>query len=280
MTFGGVEQSATIGSGGGFSTTFDTGGLTVADSPYTITYAYTTRRDFRLRQYHQHADGHPPLTIFTVNSVGDPRGSVPTTRATCGTASTRPTPMTGRTRSSSIRPCSARPRRSHSTAASSSCQTPGDADDHRAGRGRDHQRRREQPRLSGRQWCDRLDLRPDHLRRLARPGDNGGGLANYGTATLTGCTLSGNSASHLVTAAARRRRVQFRHGQPDPDRLHRQRQLQRRHRRSWQTAATARLTDCTSERQLLHAQRRLSKFRHGQPDDRLHHQRQLRRRPR
>ena len=27
------------------------------------------------------------------------------------------------------------------------------------------------------------------------PGDNGGGLANYGTATLTGCTLSGNSAS-------------------------------------------------------------------------------------
>ena len=41
-----------------------------------------------------------------------------------------------------------------------------DADDHRAGRGGDHQRRREQPRLSGRRWCDRLDLRPDHLRRL------------------------------------------------------------------------------------------------------------------
>ena len=29
----------------------------------------------------------------------------------------------------------------------------------------------------------------------ADPGDNGGGLANYGTATLTGCTLSGNSAT-------------------------------------------------------------------------------------
>ncbi len=43
-----------------------------------------------------------------------------------------------------------------------------DADDHRAGRGGDLQRRRDQPqpRLSGRRRCDRLDLRPDHLRRL------------------------------------------------------------------------------------------------------------------
>ena len=48
------------------------------------------------------------------------RGAVPATRATCGTASTRPTPMTRRTRSSSIRPCSARRRRSRSAAASSS----------------------------------------------------------------------------------------------------------------------------------------------------------------
>ena len=51
-----------------------------------------------------------------------------------------------------------------------------------------------EPRLSGRQWCDRLDLRPDHLRRLGL-GGNGGGLANYGTATLTDCTISGNYAA-------------------------------------------------------------------------------------
>ena len=55
--------------------------------------------------------------------------------------------------------------------------------------------------------------------------NSGGGLNNYGMAnlTLTDCTVSGNSAVLL-----RRRRVQFRqfrHGQPDPDRLHRQRQL-------------------------------------------------------
>ncbi len=59
------------------------------------------------------------LTTFTVNTLGD-AAPVPATRATCGTASTRPTRMTGRTRSSSIRPCSARPRRSRSHSASSS----------------------------------------------------------------------------------------------------------------------------------------------------------------
>ena len=59
VTLDGVEQSATIGSGGAFSTTFDTTGLTVANSPYTISLRVYQRRDLRLRQYHQHADGHP-----------------------------------------------------------------------------------------------------------------------------------------------------------------------------------------------------------------------------
>ena len=46
VTLDGVEQSATIGSAGAFSTTFDTTGLTVASSPYTITFAYTTDGTF------------------------------------------------------------------------------------------------------------------------------------------------------------------------------------------------------------------------------------------
>ena len=46
VTLDGDEQSATIGSGGAFSTTFDTTGLTVADSPDTITYAYTSDGTF------------------------------------------------------------------------------------------------------------------------------------------------------------------------------------------------------------------------------------------
>ena len=62
-------------------------------------------------------------------------------------------------------------------------------------------------------------------------------MFNSGTANLTDCTVSGNSAE-----VRRRRRVQFRHGQPD--RLHRQRQLrQRRRRRPATTSGTATLTD-------------------------------------
>ena len=95
----------------------------------------------------------------------------------------------------------------------------------------------------GRQWCDRLALRPDHLRRLDLSG-NGGGLVNYGTVTLTDCTLSGNyrlrqygarpvqcptanltmtgctvSGNSTAPAAV----CKLRHGQPE--RLHLQRQL-------------------------------------------------------
>ena len=42
VTLDGVEQSAKIDSGGTFSTSFDDTGLSVASSPYTISYAYTS----------------------------------------------------------------------------------------------------------------------------------------------------------------------------------------------------------------------------------------------
>ncbi len=62
---------------------------------------------------------------------------------------------------------------------------------------------------------------------------NGGGLANYGTATLTDCTLSGNTAPEQSptaitarsTAAASRAAACSMPARPtDPDRLHHQRQ--------------------------------------------------------
>ena len=72
VTLDGVEQSATIGSGGAFSTTFDTTGLTVADSPYTITYAYTSDGTFASASTTSTLTVNPTaLTTFTVNSLGD-----------------------------------------------------------------------------------------------------------------------------------------------------------------------------------------------------------------
>ena len=70
---------------------------------------------------------------------------------------------------------------------------------------------------------------------------NGGGLDNYGTTTLTNCTVSGNSA----TLHGRRRRVQqLRHGHADQ--LHRQRQLRPyARRRPVQLRGTTTLTNCT-----------------------------------
>ena len=46
VTLNGEEQPATIGSGGAFSITFNDDGLAVANSPYTITYAYTSDGTF------------------------------------------------------------------------------------------------------------------------------------------------------------------------------------------------------------------------------------------
>ena len=46
VTLNGDEQSATIGSGGSFSTTFNDDDLTVAGLPYTVNYAYTSDGTF------------------------------------------------------------------------------------------------------------------------------------------------------------------------------------------------------------------------------------------
>ena len=46
VTFGGLTQQAVIGPGGAFAATFDTAGLTVAGSPYTIAYRYTSDGTF------------------------------------------------------------------------------------------------------------------------------------------------------------------------------------------------------------------------------------------
>jgi hypothetical protein len=46
VTLDGVTQQAVLGSNGAFSTTFDTAGLSVSSSPYTISYAYTSDGTF------------------------------------------------------------------------------------------------------------------------------------------------------------------------------------------------------------------------------------------
>ena len=96
-------------------------------------------------------------------------------------------------------------------------------------------------------------------------------MFNSGTANLTGCTISGNYGRQ------RRRRVQFRHGQPDPDRLHHQRQLAPRRRGGGLfNDGTANLTGCTlSGNNGGERRRRVQRLRQPDPD-RLHPQRQLR----
>ncbi|MFI5460158.1 MAG: beta strand repeat-containing protein, partial [Isosphaerales bacterium] len=72
VTLDSVEQSATIGSGGAFSTTFNTAGLTVAGSPYTITYAYASDGTFTSASTTSTLTVKPATPIiFTVNSLGD-----------------------------------------------------------------------------------------------------------------------------------------------------------------------------------------------------------------
>ena len=71
MTLGGVQQSATIGSGGAFSTTFDTSGLTVVKSPYTISYAYAGDGTFASASTTSTLTVEPTLVTFTVDSLGD-----------------------------------------------------------------------------------------------------------------------------------------------------------------------------------------------------------------
>ena len=71
VTLDGVEQSATIGSGGAFSTTLDTAGLTVPNSPYTITFEYTTDGTFAAASATSMLTVNPMLITLTVDSLGD-----------------------------------------------------------------------------------------------------------------------------------------------------------------------------------------------------------------
>jgi hypothetical protein len=71
VTLDGVEQSATIGPGGAFSTTLDTADLTVPDSPYTIIYAYTTDGTFASESTTSKLTVNPILITLTVDSLGD-----------------------------------------------------------------------------------------------------------------------------------------------------------------------------------------------------------------
>ncbi len=72
VTLNGDEQSAIIGSGGAFSTTFDTTVLDVVHSPYTVSYAYTSDGTFAPASTTSTLTVLPPaLTTFTVNTLGD-----------------------------------------------------------------------------------------------------------------------------------------------------------------------------------------------------------------
>jgi len=78
VTLNGDQQSATIGSGGAFSTTFDTTALTVANSPYTITYAYTSDGTFASGGTASTLTVNPaPLTVTATNLSMTYGGAVP-----------------------------------------------------------------------------------------------------------------------------------------------------------------------------------------------------------
>ncbi len=91
-----------------------------------VRFAFASRavqhRRLRRRPVLEVLESRALLSTFTVNSLGNLGSGSLATRATCRTASTRPTPITRRTRSCSIQPCSARRRRS--TAVRSSWKTP------------------------------------------------------------------------------------------------------------------------------------------------------------
>ena len=70
VTLGGVQQLATIGSDDTFSTTFNAAGLTAADSPYTVNYAYTSDGTYASASTTSTLTVEVPA-IFTVNSLGD-----------------------------------------------------------------------------------------------------------------------------------------------------------------------------------------------------------------
>ena len=78
--------------------------------------------------------------------------------------------------------------------------------------------------LAGRPWCDRLDLRPDHLRRLMGRAWRRSGELRHGDAHRLHRQRQ-LQRRHRRQRHHRRRRVEFRPRQPDHDRLYHQRQL-------------------------------------------------------
>ena len=114
-----------------------------------------------------------------------------------------------------------------------------------------HRQRQLRYQLRGGGVYNRRHAHADQLhrqRQLRR--DGGGGVfdhANSGTATLTNCTVSGNSAYRRHGGGV------YNNGTVHPDQLHRQRQLRRRRRRSVPggpttatlISGTTTLTNCT-----------------------------------
>ena len=276
VTLDGVQQSATIGSGGAFSTTFDTTGLTAADSPYTITYAYSSDGTFASASTTSTLTLSAAPTILTVNSLGDAgigSGDSGDLRYCINQANADDEAN----RSSSIRPCSARPRRSRSAAASSSWKTSAGTQTitgPAAG-----------VTISGGgnsrvfQVDDGVTASISGLTISGGSGSygNGGGLLNSGAVTLFDCTLSGNSAAYGNGGGV----CEFWPGQPD--RLHHQRQLRRR---LWRRRVECKFRCVQSDPDRLYLERQLRpgrwrrvhlQQRHGDAL-RLHLERQLRHR--
>ena len=58
ITLNSVTHNATVDAIGNFSTTFNTGNLDLADSPYTVTYAFSGNANFRAVSDAGDVDGH------------------------------------------------------------------------------------------------------------------------------------------------------------------------------------------------------------------------------
>ncbi len=113
----GIQQSATINSNGGFSTTFNTPSLAVSGSPYTVSYAYTSDGNFAsandmstltVTQATPTITWHNPAPIAYGSALGanqlDATASVPGTFTYTPSAGTVLTAGSGQTLSVSFTP--------------------------------------------------------------------------------------------------------------------------------------------------------------------------------
>ncbi len=147
VTLNGVEQSATIGAGGAFSTTFSTTGLVVAGSPYTVNYAYASDGNFAAATASGSLTITPTLSVFTVNSLGDAgvgSGGSGDLRYCINQANADNQANHDRLRSDGLQDA---PDDHAQRQPARAVRHRRDADDYGPGRGGDHQRRGEKPRL-------------------------------------------------------------------------------------------------------------------------------------